>query len=119
MKCEVQYHNYKYWRLEHSSQIEHHCSKRAFELFLELSQEPGSVQVKAGEPINVSGTVLVWGAATSQGIEAVRNLYGISDVLTIESCVSDLLEWENREYQKLLFERKQWVLSLFNGLRES
>lgn len=117
MKCEIQYQNYKYWLLEDPAQLTHHCAKRAFELFLELSRDTKSVSVKAGNQIEVSGTVLVWGAATAKGIEAVRNHFGISDVLTVESCISDLLEWENQEYLHLLTEREQWVSSLFNGLR--
>lgn len=117
MKCEIQYQNYRYWRLEDPDQLKHHCSKRAFELFLELSRDARSVSAKAGEPIEVSGTVLVWGAATEKGIEAVRNHFGISDVLTVENCISDLLEWQNREYQHMLSERERWISSMFNGLR--
>lgn len=117
MKCEIQYQNYKYWRLTNPKQLEHHLSKRAFELFLQLSRDSHSVPVKAGEPIEVKGTVLVWGSATPAGITAVRDHFGISDVLTVESCVHDLLEWNNLEYRALLREREQWLLSLFNGLR--
>lgn len=95
----------------------HHCTKRAFELFLDLSQDAGSVSVKAGDSIEVSGTVLVWGSATAKGIEAVRNHFGISDVLTVEDCISDLLEWQNQEYQQFLSARAEWVSSMFKGLR--
>ena len=99
MKCEIQYKNYKYWRLTNPKQLEHHVSKRAFELLLQLSRDSHSVPVKAaGESIEVKGTVLVWGAATPAGIKAVRDHFGISDVLTVESCVRDLLEWNNLEY---------------------
>jgi hypothetical protein len=117
MKCEVQYQNYKYWRLTNLKQLEHHLSKTAFKLFLKLSENSHSVPVHAGEPLEVKGTVLVWGAATLEGIAAVRDRYGISDVLTVESCVRDLIEWNNLEYQAFLREREQWLLSLFNGLR--
>lgn len=117
MKCEIQYQNYKYWRLDDPEQLKHHCAKRAFALFLELSRDTKSVEVKAGRAIDVGGTVLVWGAATPEGVEAVCNHFGISDVLTVEDCIRDLLDWENQEYQRLLSEREQWVLSLFSELR--
>lgn len=117
MKCEVHYQKYRYWRLTNSQQLEHHRSKKAFELFLRLSHDSHSVPVKAGEPITVKGTVLVWGAATLAGVTAAQDRFGISDVLTLESCVGDLLKWNNLEYRSLLHEREQWLLSLFNGLR--
>ncbi|MGR8931617.1 MAG: hypothetical protein ACU836_13325 [Gammaproteobacteria bacterium] len=117
MKCEIQYQNYRYWCLTNPGQLEHHLSKKAFELFLQLSRDSQSVAVKVGEPIEVKGTVLVWGAATPAGIKAVRERFGISDVLTVESCVGDLIEWNNQEYQALLRDREQWLVSLFNGLR--
>lgn len=119
MKCEIQYQNYKYWRLESPDQLDHHLSKRAFELFLQLSKDPLSVLVTAGEPIDVKGTILVWGTATPEGIVAVRDHYGISEILTVEMCISDLVKWNNQEYQAFLREREQWLSSLFNGLRTS
>jgi len=118
MKCEIQYQNYKYWRLTNPKQLEHHLSKRAFELFIQLSRDPHSVPVRAGDLIEVKGTVLVWGAATPAGIVATQDHFGISDVLTVESCVQNLLQWNNPEYQELLHKREEWLLSLFNGLRE-
>jgi len=117
MKCEIQYQNYRYWRLSSHNQLKHHLSKKAFELFLQLSQDPTSVLVKAGTPIKVSGTVLVWGAATPEGIAEVRNEFGITDVLTVESCINDLVGWNNIEYRELLDLRDQWISSLFKGLR--
>jgi hypothetical protein len=118
MKCEIQYQNYRYWRLDDPEQLKHHCTKRAFELFLELSRDARSVSVKAGgEPVEVVGTVLVWGAATARGVLAVRDHSGISDVLTVEGCIRDLLEWDNPEYLRLLSEREQWISSMFTGLR--
>jgi hypothetical protein len=99
MKCEIQYQNYRYWRLNSTSQLMHHRTKRAFELFLNLSQDPSSVLVKAGEAVKIKGTVLVWGAATDQGVAEVTGEFGISDVLTVESCIKDLSTWGNQEYE--------------------
>lgn len=117
MKCEIQYQDYKYWCLTNPKQLEHHFSKKAFELFLRLSHDSQSVPVKAGKPIEVKGTVLVWGSATPAGITAVREKFGVSDVLTVESCIHDLIEWDSLEYLTLLREREQWLSSLLKGLR--
>lgn len=117
MKCEIQYQNYRYWRLTNPNQLDHHLSKRAFELFLQLSRDAYSVPVKAGKPIEVKGTVLIWGAASSVGISATQEQFGISDVLTIESCIGDLLEWNNHEYQVFLSQREDWLSSFFDALR--
>lgn len=117
MKCEIQYQNYKYWRLVDPEQLEHHKRKRAFQLFLALSANCDAVPVKAGQDISVAGTVLVWGAASSKGIAAVRERYGITDVVTVEGCISDLLSWRNTEFQAFVEQRESWMSSLFNELR--
>ena len=117
MKCEIQYQNYKYWRLVDTQQLQHHLKKRAFNLFLSLSRDPKSVIVKAGSRIEIAGTVLVWGAATPKGIEAVKRQFGISDVLTVESCIRDLVNWSNQEYSEFLRMRERWLSSLFANLR--
>jgi hypothetical protein len=117
MKCEIQYQNYRYWRLNSTRQLEHHRKKRAFELFLNISQDPSSVLVKAGEAVKIKGTVLVWGAATDQGVAEVTREFGISDVLTVESCIKDLSTWGNQEYESFLCAREQWLASLFTRLR--
>jgi hypothetical protein len=117
MKCEIQYQNYRYWRLAEPSQLKHHKNKKAFELFLQLSKDPGSVSVKANGDVEVRGTILVWGAATEEGIEAVKAEYGISDVITVENCINDLVSWENESYLELLDQRDEWSSSLFSKLR--
>ena len=117
MKCEIQFRNYKYWRLIDTQQVQRHRKKEAFKLFLSLSRNPNSVIVKAGSRLDVAGTVLVWGAATPNGIEAVKRKFGISDVLTVESCIEDLVKWNNEEYSKFLQMREQWLSSLFSNLR--
>lgn len=117
MKCEVQYQNYRYWRLNHVSQLDHHKKKKAFELFLRLSKDSSAVPVKAGQPLQIEGTVLVWGAATVEGIRAIKDHYGIRDILTIEKCISDLVTWENERYFKLLGDREDWASALFRKLR--
>jgi len=117
MKCEIQYQKYRFWKLTDPDQLDHHKNKKAFELFLRLSQDPSSVLVKAGGEIEVRGTVLVWGSASIDGIEAVKEHYGFSDVLTLEGCINDLVSWNNENYLRLLTEREEWSASLFSALR--
>jgi hypothetical protein len=117
MKCEVEYRNYRFWRLAQPEQLDHHKKKKAFQLFLRLSKDASAVLVKAGEPIQVHGTILVWGAATPEGIKAVKDQYGFSDVLTVERCIEDLVSWKNKSYLQLLQEREEWSSSLFHALR--
>ena len=118
MKCEVQYQNYRFWKLTEPSQLDHHKNKKAFELFLRLASDSSSVPVRAGTDIRVDGTVLIWGSASSEGIDLVKGQFGFHDVLTVEKCISDLASWENERYLKLLNERQEWSSSLFNTLRE-
>ena len=117
MKCEIQYRNYQFWRLESPDQLKHHLGKAAFELFLKLSSDPCSVRVKAGDNVDISGTILVWGSASKNGIENTKEFYSFSDILTIEDCVADLINWENSEYRKFLNEREFWTSSFFNLLQ--
>ena len=91
MKCEIQYQNYKYWRLTDAGQLTHHTTKKGFQLFLKLAQEVNSVPVKAGRRIEPTGTVLVWGSTSALGIRSVKETYGISDVLSVENCIDDLV----------------------------
>jgi len=116
MKCEIQYNNYRFWRLENPKQLNHH-KKNAFKLFLQAAKEPSSVKVKAGSFVNPAGTVLVWGAACEEGVQTVKEQYGFSDILTVENCISDLIQWSNSEYVALLEKYESWCGSLFEALK--
>jgi hypothetical protein len=59
----------------------------------------------------------VWGSATPEGIKAVKDQYGFSDVLSVERCIEDLISWKNESYLQLLEEREEWSSSLFRALR--
>lgn len=116
MKCEIQYNNYRYWRLESPKQLEHH-KKNAFKLFLQITKDPKSVKVKAGLTVTPSGAILVWGAAYEYGIKSVSEEYGFSDILTVESCIRDLVRWSNTEYADLLEKYESWCGELFGALK--
>jgi hypothetical protein len=116
MKCEIQYQNYRYWRLENSSQLAHHV-KPAFQLFLQFAKNPLSLEVKAGKSVVPKGAILVWGAATDMGIRTVKEEFGFHDILTIENCVNELAAWRNDEYTAFVNELEQWSSELFDVLR--
>lgn len=118
MKCEIEYQNYKFWKLhDPEKQFKHHQTKRAFQLFLNLSKNPGSVPVKAGDSIEAAGTILVWGAATEQGKRIAKEKYRIFDVITIEECIDDLVNWKNSEYLELINDRNNWSNEFFEALK--
>ena len=69
MKCEIEYQKYKNLTLSNSKQLNHHRTKRAFQLFLENAVSPNKHSVKVkGEPFRVSGSALVWGRTSSEGM---------------------------------------------------
>lgn len=117
MKCEIEYENYKYFSLEHSSQLNHH-KKEAFKEFLEISKNPKSrvIKVNARE-ISINGGILVWGTGTEDGRELVKNEYKFHSVLFVSDMINDLISWKNSEYIELLCEREKWNSLLFQSLR--
>jgi hypothetical protein len=60
--------------------------------------------------------VLIWGATTPQGVNSVQGRFAISDVVSVEDCVTDLIRWENSQYRELIAERMEWTNSLFHTL---
>lgn len=118
MKCEIEYQNYKFWKLhDPEKQFKHHQTKRAFELFLSLSKNPGSIPVNAGDSIDPAGTILVWGAATEQGKRIAKEKYRIFDVVTIEECIADLVNWKSSEYLNFVGDRDIWSSEFFKALK--
>ena len=116
MKCEIEYRNYKYLELINAQQLKHH-EKDAFHALLSIAKYPCSYKTSVKtEEIKVDGAILIWGVATPEGRQAVKQEYGFSDVLTIAEIVSDLNGWKNEEFQGLIQSRKQWSCELFDGL---
>ena len=56
---------------------------------------------------------------TTAGVDSVRQRYGLTDVISVEKCIGDLVEWRNEEYQKLVSDRSDWTSDLFQSLREA
>lgn len=117
MKCELEFENYRYLTLETASQIEHHRSP-AFLRFRELARDPARYEVRiAGKPVEVLGTVLVWGAASEAGKIAAMNAYGFTDVLTVDECLSDLQRWGDATlWPQRIARLRGWSTTLFDGL---
>ena len=116
MKCEIQYQNYRYWTLTDATQLEHHRKKRAFQLFLDVARDPESVPVKAGDSVAPDGAILVWGSVTLAGVQSVRQQFGFKDVISVEKCIRDLVEWGNLEHQELIADRRKWTDDLYRAL---
>jgi hypothetical protein len=116
MKCELAYDNYKYLRLTHPAQLDHH-KKDAFRHFLALAKSPGDYIVRVGETqLTANGALLVWGSCTADGVNGVVTQCGLRDVLSLESVIGDLLRWRNREYLELVERYEVWSSELFSAL---
>jgi hypothetical protein len=118
MKCEIEYERFKYYLLTSSSQLKHHQSKPAFNLFLKAAKSPNDLVItvpKVGQ-IECHGAILIWGSVTDQGREDVKASTGLHDVLSIEDMCKDLVRWEDKAYIEFLKERQEWCAQLFSGL---
>lgn len=117
MKCEIEYQKYKYLTLNEAKQLKHHCSKRAFELFLELSHTPKKFDVKCNhQNQDIAGTVLIWGRTSNVGEIEVKQKFNINHVISTEKVIADLIEWEDSEFKILINSYKNWANQLFDGL---
>jgi hypothetical protein len=116
MKCEIEYQKYKYLTLNSAEQLKHH-NKRAFQMLTEIAQSPSKYRVtRNGEPIVVSGACLVWGDATDDGIAKVRQHFGFSHIISVESIINDLISWQDTNYAEFIANYRRWNEELFNGL---
>jgi hypothetical protein len=87
LKCELEWDHYKYLRLTDASQLAHHT-------------------------LAVNGAVLVWGATTPAGCEAVRSTYGFADVLSVEAMLDDLRRWHCESWSVRVAEVGTWCSEL-------
>ncbi|MDN5331718.1 MAG: hypothetical protein PWP45_943 [Tepidanaerobacteraceae bacterium] len=116
MKCELEFENYRYLRLNGAWQLKHHQQK-AFLKFLHLAKQPEVYKVRVGgRQVLVDGAVLIWGAITPEGRKAVIEEYGFADVLSIEAMVSDLRKWKPAAWVEKISQLKRWSNELFDCL---
>lgn len=98
MKCEIEYQRFRYCVLENESQLDHH-KKPAFQAFLDAAKCSKDLIVEVNikgkrKRIDVGGAILIWGAATLEGKERVKQIKGIYEVLTIEEICQELRLWK-------------------------
>lgn len=116
-KCELAYENYRYLRLEGPDQVAHHEGGQSFQRFLEAARTPSSVAVRVhGREHAVDGAILVWGASTPQGRDAVMAQYGVADVLALENMLHDLSRWNVPGWADRVQEWQTWTQELFTYL---
>lgn len=116
LKCELEYGNYRYLRLEHPEQLEHHTG-RAFQRTMQFAADPQSLNVRiAGKAHQADGAILVWGAISDEGRSLVMEATGVADVLSVENMIADLNQWKPEGWTTLVDERRQWSNALFDYL---
>ena len=116
LKCEIEYQNYRYLVLSDVAQLAHH-NKAAFLALLDVASRKQDRQTFVHrKEIQPDGAILIWGAATPEGREAVIRAYGFSDVLTMSDITRDLREWGNVPYRELLTMRRAWANEMFDAL---
>ena len=126
MKCELAFDNYRYMTLTSIEQIKRHAREsRAFVCFLEASQNPNAFTYRATNrqnaslPVDIAGTILVWGRVSDEGKKAAMETFGFTDVLSVEAIINELLRTKNERYVSFLRERHSWCKGLFAALAGS
>lgn len=116
-KAEMAWSGYQFLRLADAWQLTHHTGKRAFDWLLDFAKDSRSHSVRVnGRPLEASGAILIWGAITAAGREAVIEAYGFADVLSLEAMLDDLREWADPSWRAMVNELREWSVGLFDGL---
>lgn len=117
-KCEIEFNGFRYFTLTGPDQLTHH-NKPAFAAFLAAARGtvPGSRDWKVGSRhLTVDGAILIWGAVSAAGREAVIQETGLHDVLGLDRIVDDCVEWRPEAYCRLVSDRRLWSGELFGFL---
>jgi len=116
LKCELEYNNYRYLTLTNPAQLAHH-SGDAFKRFLAVAEAPDQFTVTVhGRPVEILGSILVWGSVTEEGKRAVMADTGVADVLSLEDIIGDLIRWRSEKYTQFIKDRAEWCDDLFSTL---
>ena len=119
LKCELEYNSYKYLELNDPDQLRHHTST-AFAKFLQIAANPSSLEVRRGGNHQiVDGAILIWGAVSSNGRQAVMQTYGFVDILSLESMLIDLRTWKPDQWTEYVLDLRTWTGQLFDFLSSS
>ena len=117
LKCEIEFEGYRYLALHGPEQVKHHELGAAFQKFLRLAREPTSLRVTiGGKPVAVDGCALVWGVTSAEGRHAAMRHYGLADVLSIETMLQDLQNWQPETWAECVQKRRRWSDELFDWL---
>lgn len=117
-KCEIEFNGFRYFTLSGPEQLKHH-DKNAFAAFLAAAkgEVPGARDWKVGNRhYPVDGAILIWGAVSAAGREAVIGETGLHDVLGLDRIVADCAEWRPDAYCRLVSDRRSWCEQLFGFL---
>lgn len=117
-KCEIEFNSFRYFTLTGPDQLRHH-NKPAFAAFLAAASgsAPGSRDWKVGnQRMTVGGAILIWGAVTPDGRNAVIEETGLYDAIGLDRIIAECAEWRPNAYCRLVSERHQWCEELFGFL---
>ena len=118
MKCEIQYENFKYLELDSIEQLRHH-NKTAFQRFIGIAKEPKKYIAKIqGKEIEANGAILVWGKTNSASIQEICDSTNLTNILSVESIINDLVKIKDNNYFEFLNQKQEWINHLFDGLKK-
>ena len=116
LKCELEFNSYRYLRLTGPDQLLHHKSV-AFQKLLQVAECSTALDVRLkGLPLLVDGAILVWGAITEEGRNAVKEAHGFADVLSLEAMLVDLQSWAPDGWAGIVSRHHGWTNELFEFL---
>lgn len=124
MKCWLSYCNYKYLELNSSCDLfKFSKESNSFKRFLDFSKDQTDyvVKVKHGikslEKKEVNGTILIWPKVNKEQKDNLIKKYNLSDIISLENVINDLLEHNNQDYIDLLNEKQNWFEYLITELK--
>lgn len=119
-KCEIEFNGFRYFTLTGPEQLKHH-NKPAFAAFLAAAKgdAPGARDWKVhGQQVAVDGAILIWGAVSAAGREAVISETGLHDILGLDRIVAECAKWRPDAYCHLVSDRHRWCEELFGFLED-
>lgn len=84
--------------------------------FEELFHTNDARRDKFLSPVQVHGTVLVWGATDPGGCMAVQEECGFRDVLSVEAMLDDMHQWAPPHWTERVNQLRYWSNALYEAL---
>jgi len=118
MKCEIQFDNFRYLELKSTEDFKHH-NKIAFQRFLNTAQEPVNYEVKIkGEATRIEGAILIWGKTSPVSTKSICASTGLTEILSLEEIINDLIAIEDMEYFELLNQKQKWFNYFIDSMKK-